>query len=366
MRITIDSEDILLAPYVWKKTGIGPDAKIEANMPGAYITAVFKNASDIGIIIGGAGNIGCASTAMPMVEYSVDFGPFVSEQLSKTEEHYVIPLYHGEDPPAQHRIDLYFRSAMLSRERWDSSLYSLRIAGFEVNDGASLISVPRRPRTAICYGDSFTEGVYSELLALDKDTHFYGNLAHNNARTTWFPLVCAALGCEYGQLGTGGQGMVITHLQMPPLTDTWDHYCRDYSRLIDSKLLPEPDYIFCAMGSNDFIREAGTLRHLDVTDAYLLWLASLRTACPNALVFCIVPPLGWHAKELAHTVSISNEKGDTKVHLIDTAPLQHLFKVDVPTQVACDGVHPHGYGNALLGAFIAAKAQKTISKFAQQ
>jgi hypothetical protein len=79
-------------------------------------------------------------------------------------------------------------------------------------------------------------------------------------------------------------------------------------------------------------------------------------------VFCIVPPLGWHAEEVARVVSISRQKGDARVFLVDTAPLRHLFKVNAPTQVACDGVHPHGYGNALLGAFIAAEAQKAISR----
>jgi lysophospholipase L1-like esterase len=360
-RIDIDREEILAAPYVWKRTGTGSTARIEANMPGAYIKALFENASDIGLLVCGAGNTGCPAVAMPIIEYSVDHGPFASVQLTRMDDEYAVPLVHGDDTLTRHQIDLYFRSAMLTKERWDSSKYGFRIAGFEVNDGATAASAPRRPKTAIGYGDSITEGVYSGLLALEKDTVFYGNLAHNNARTTWFPLVCAALGCEYGQLGTGGQGMLIRHLQMPPLTDTWDHFDKEHSRLTGGKLLPEPDYIFCEMGTNDFMNESGTFRHLDITEAYLHWLASQRNACPNAHVFCIVPPLGWHAGELARVVSIAHDRGDRRVHLLDTAPLRHLFKVNVPTQIACDGVHPHGYGNALLGAFIAAEAQKAIS-----
>jgi hypothetical protein len=333
-------------------------------MPGAYAKAVFEEASEIGLIVRGAANRGCPARGMPMVECSVDFGPFVSMQLSSVDEEYVVPLLHGGSARTRHHIEVSFRSAMLARERWTSSKYNLRIAGFDVNNGASVAPPSRRPKTAIGYGDSITEGVYSELLAMEKGTEFYANLAHNNARTTWFPLVCAALGCEYGQLGTGGQGMVVTHLQMPPLADTWDHHDKDTSRLTAGKLLPEPDYIFCEMCSNDFVNESGARRHLDVTEAYLRWLASVRNACSNAFVFCVAPPLGWHAEELARVVSIARGRGDRRVYLIDTAPLRHLFSVNVPTQIACDGVHPHGYGNALLGALIATRAQRAIESHA--
>ena len=147
---------------------------------------------------------------------------------------------------------------------------------------------------------------------------------------------------------------------MPPLTETWDHYDRDHSRLTGGKLLPQADYAFCEMCTNDFVIESGAPRHLDVTDATLRWLAAFREACPDALVFCITPPLGWHADELARAVSVARERGDRRVHLVDTAPLRHLFRQDAPTQVACDGVHPHAYGNALLASLITAEAQKAI------
>ncbi len=362
IRIPIDASDFLLAPYVWKHSGKGSTARIEAAMPGAYVSAVFNNAMDIRLILSGEANSGCPASAMPMIDFSVDFGPFVAHQLSHAGHEYVLPLCDGEDAPALHRIDVYFRSARLSKERWDSSTYNLRIAGFDVNDGASTIPAPRRPKTAIGFGDSITEGVYSDHVRREENDAYYTRLEHNNARTTWFPLVCSALGCEYGQLGSGGQGMLIRHLQMPPLTDTWDKYGKDDSRLVGAKLLPEPDYIFCAMGTNDAVADSGPSGKRDLVDAYLGWLVSVRRACPASRVFCIVPPLGLLAEEVARVVSIANERGDRKVHLIDTAPLRHLFKVNVATQAACDGVHPHGYGNALLGAFIAAEAEKAIGR----
>lgn len=361
MRIDIDREGIMLAPYVWRRMGAAAEARIEANMPGAYIRAACTGAKEISLVVCGSGNAGCPTAAMPVIEYSVDRGPFRMLQLTGTDDEYRVPLMEGADVRTPHQVDVFFRSARLAKERWTSSRYSLRIAGFELNDGASMAPVARRPKNAIAYGDSITEGVYSDLAVLEPGTAFYGNLAHNNARTTWFPIVCEALGCEYGQVGTGGQGMVVSHLQMPPLPDTWDHHDAGHPRLVGGRFVPEPDYVFCEMCTNDFLNESGTYRHLDVTEACTRWLGSLRGACPHALVFCIVPPLGWHDKELARVVSICRERGDERVYLIETAALRHLFRVDAPTQIACDGVHPHGHGNALLGALVVAEAQKAIS-----
>lgn len=59
-----------------------------------------------------------------------------------------------------------------------------------------------RTKRAIGYGDSITEGVGVDGLFTS-----WSLIGVNNARATWFPLVCAVLDCEYGQLGSGGWGM---------------------------------------------------------------------------------------------------------------------------------------------------------------
>ena len=102
---------------------------------------------------------------------------------------------------------------------------------------------------------------------------------------------------------------------------------------------------------------------MDITMAYTQWLASVRKSCPKAIIFCITPPLGWHASEIHAAVTARERAGDQEVHLIDTAPLKAGFRAaDVATSLAGDGVHPTLYGNAMLGAFIAVEAQKVISR----
>ena len=75
-----------------------------------------------------------------------------------------------------------------------------------------------------------------------------------------------------------------------------------------------------------------------------------------------MPPLGWHAEEIAGAVAPRKGAGDVRVFLIDTAPLKAGFGTKGATQLAADGVHPGLYGNAMLGALIAAEAQKALCR----
>ncbi len=142
-------------------------------------------------------------------------------------------------------------------------------------------------------------------------------------------------------------------LEMPPLPEIWDLYDPTTSRLIDGLLKPDPDYIFCCMGTND--------PGLDITPDYIRWLVAMRRACPKAVFFCIVPPLGVHLTEVQAAVQARNQAGDHQVHFIDT-PLREAFRAGQgATSLAHDGVHPSMYGNAMLGALIAVEVQKVIS-----
>jgi hypothetical protein len=353
--IPINDANIRLAPYVWKRFGAGRTARAEATMPGAYFKAIFRGSPAIRLLIDGAANNGCPPAAMPVVDYSLDHGGFRTIQLTKTGEIYALPLGEGLDSGAEHRLEVYFRAAGLGPNRWQAPTVHLRIAGIDLEAGGTLLPCPVRTKRAIGFGDSITEGVCIEGLC-----PYYSNLMMNNARATWFPLVCTALDCEYGQLGTGGQGMVKP-LEIPPLPQTWDRYDATTSRLTDGLLTPEPDYIFCALGTNDYQGDADHFTLPPIAEEYTRWLAAVRQAAPHAMIFCIVPPLGWHAGEIAAAVDARNQSGDREVFLVDTAPLKAGFRVKGATQLAADGVHPSVYGNALLSALIAVEVQKILS-----
>jgi len=348
--VPCDNPNFGLSPYTWKCTGTGGDARAEAAMPGAYFKTIIKGTTTVALAIDGTANDGCPPPSMPVVEYSVDDGPFTVTPLTQTGAVYDLPLASNLDAAAPHRVEVYFRAADLCQNRWTSSMAHLRIAGVSVDEGGVLEAYPTRPKRAMGFGDSITEGVGVDGLFTS-----WQLLGVNNARGSWFPFVCAALDCEYGQFGSGGQGMVKV-LQMPGLPQTWDRYDAETSRLKDGLLLPEPDYVFCNMGTND-------LGGIDITNAYTEWLTAVRKACPHTKVFCVVPPSGEHRSEIQAAVTVRNKAGDTAVHFIDIPALNSTITVHPkPTQLTYDGVHPSVQGEGLFGACIAVKAQQILSK----
>jgi len=340
--------DFGLCPYAWKLSGEGNEARAEAAMPGAYFKTVAKGTATIALLVDGTGNQGCPPPSMPVIEYSVDDGPFTVKQLSEAGSVYSLPLASGLDPAAPHKLEVYFRAADLAQKRWTLPTAHLRIVGLSLDDGGTLAAYPKRAKRAIGFGDSITEGVGVEGLFTS-----WQKLEVNCARETWFPVVCAALDCEYGQFGSGGQGMV-KELEMPALIKTWDRHDAATSRLTDGLLLPEPDCVFCNMGTNDF-------GGINITAAYTDWLKAVRKACPHAHIFCVVPPSGVHRDEIQAAAKARTEDGDSAVHVIDIPSLNATITARPgATQLACDGVHPTVQGQGLFGACVAAQALRSL------
>jgi lysophospholipase L1-like esterase len=354
--VPINDSHIVLAPYVWKLDGAAQVARAEAAMPGAYLRAVFQGSKTVGIEVDGTLNNGCPAESLPVVECSVDAGPFKTIALTKAGELLTLPFADGLDAGKQHHLDLYFRAGDQTQQRWKASNGHLRLASLVLDAGGTLLPCTKRSKTAIGFGDSITEG-----MGVDGHLGWGPRLAFNSARCSWLPLVCVTLGCEYGQLGSGGQGMVTTTQWLPPLPQTWDHYDLNTSRLVDGRLSPEPDYVFCAMGTNDSGPEFDDSKRF--IETYGQWLAAVRKACPQSRIFCIIMPLGIHADDIRTLVATQNQAGDSRVYVIDTAPLKDVFSIQgVPTQAAHDGVHPSMYGNALMSALIASEIQKQLDR----
>ena len=173
---SIDHDQILLAPYVWKRSGEGPSARAEAAMPGAYLKAAFRGSTSVGLVVDGSINRGCPAASMPVIEFSVDDGPFTVVPLASDEASYVVPMASGLDATATHRIEVFFRASDLTQKRRESPIAHL--AWRELHwKTASLLPHPRAAQVAIAFGDSITEGVGVDGLFTS-----WQKLAVNNAR----------------------------------------------------------------------------------------------------------------------------------------------------------------------------------------
>ena len=102
--------NVFLAPYVWKRLQTNSTVQAEATMPGAYLKAMVQGTATLGALIDGSANNGCPASSMPVIEFSVDQGPFKIVQLTKTGAPYTLFLVTGLDPTKQHRLELYFRN----------------------------------------------------------------------------------------------------------------------------------------------------------------------------------------------------------------------------------------------------------------
>lgn len=354
--IPCDDPNMGLAPYVWKMTGSGLDAKAEAALPGAYFKTIVNGTASVGLVIDGTGNAGCPAGSMPIIDVSIDEGPFAKTQLTEQGKVYTFHLATGLDATKPHRVSVYMHATGLVPNRWKGSETHLRIVGLEVDKGGTLSAHPKRPKLAMGFGDSITEGV-----GVDARFPGWDDITPNNARGSWFPFVAQALDCEYGQLGSSGQGL-LKPMEMPPLTETWDKYDPDTSRLTNGKLIPEPDYVFCNMGTNDYYLKDNEYATMDITEAYTTWIKSVRAACPKTHIFCVVPASGVH-RETINKVVNSFRKKDKRVYMIDIASLNDVLTIKgVPTNMAYDGVHPSLHGEGMFGASIAAKAASLLRR----
>ena len=338
--------EVLWSPYTWKQepTANGATAA-EACMPGAYLRLRVRGTTRLGLSIDAGALLGSPSGTTPIIEYALDDGPYATARLSDAGDVCDVLLAEGLAPHDEHELHLVFRAGTL-HERWHSCRPRLRITGFLTDAQGQLLAVARRARHIIGWGDSITEGVGVDALFTG-----WNDLLPNHARGTWLPVVAQVLDAEYGQLGTGGQSLsAAIPGGLPPLGATWSVYdASQASRLAADRLSPQPDAIFCNMGTND---------RVDPTADYARWLAAVRQAAPQAWLFVVVPINGFWRGPIT-TLVMHLRQADARLVLIDCPQLQAGAPAHGrPSSLAYDGVHPTLHGEALFGALIAAQAQR--------
>ena len=176
----------------------------------------------------------------------------------------------------------------------------------------------------------------------------------NNARETWFPIVCAALDCEYGQLGSGGLAMT-RKLNLPPLPQIWDHHDPATSRSSTACCCP-------SLITSSAVSARTTLRRTSPRTTLPGWLRRGTVAHGPG---CSVLSRRWgFTGKKSRRPSKSAKRGrDSRVHVIDPRGSPTGFRAGRgATHLAFDGVHPSGYGQGMLGALIAVEAQKVLSR----
>jgi hypothetical protein len=182
--------------------------------PGSYLKLAFTNSSAVNLALQ-ANAAGQTGVEYLNIAYSVDNGErLIATVLSNTTDIALAQNLKADDSVARpHTLELFIYNSLSSRNRWSDPGHdgaALLVRGVELDAGACTVAPTLRPKRALFFGDSITEGVKAQCHAAPTCTapRHAGELCTNAATKTWGPTVAAALDAEYSQVGgrVGGQG----------------------------------------------------------------------------------------------------------------------------------------------------------------
>lgn len=351
---TVSDEAFYFSPYNTYSDGTG---RLLANNvhekstyafwvnPGSYFKTMFTGTSAL-LDIEMTGSPNGQPTKM---RWSIDGAPFITLQLAAGRKS--IQLATGLESGI-HSVLFVLSASDANLNRWSESVEGIKIYGITLDPGSSLrspaSSVALRPKKIIFFGDSITEGAW---VLGNSDRRVSGRYAdwviYSDALLAWPRAVAAALNAEYGTCAFGGTGWIKAAKPfVPSLSESWDFYFDDHTRLVDGKLLPNPDYVIVNMGTNDGNRSTSA--------AIESWLRQIRHAVNRKVPIVVIVPFGQMDRDMI-TAAFS------KIHD------RHLHKIDLGSQWAYglshyghssfrsfDGLHPNASVTAEYAAAIAA------------
>jgi len=350
--VAVNDPNVFFSPYNWDVTG-STDALTNAQ---GYIKIGFTGTSqtlDVSVASLVSGSV--ASGQYPGLRWIVDDGPATTQQLTSSSS--AISIASGLSAGThQAQINVVYQSS--SYDRWNTPVVNVDVTGFILDSGATGAAPTLYAKRCIIYGDSITEGVDS--------TGGTSNPTQYDAELTWASFAAYGLGCEYGQIGFGGQGWTITGAGnvvpfFTPSNDAqsaWDKYYSGASRLSGGLLSPAPDYVIENHGYNDHAVSSTT-----VASAVEGWLSAVRTAAPSAKIFVVIPYAGASRTGVTNGFNAYEAMPDPNAKLIDTGTDGWFGTVGSPSQTFCstDGIHP----NYLCAGRLAAMVDRAVTPVQQ-
>jgi len=298
---SVSSLGIFFSPYNWFSDGseslqsnnIKSDATYAiSNTPGAYFKTRFSGTSfSIAVDVAAIVSAGISAGNYPVIEYQIDGGAWQRVQLASSSS--IIELASSLSVGI-HTIECHFVGVIWSGgDRWITPVLAIKITDIILDDGEFLYAPTIKPKRAMLYGDSHSEGY--EVLASGT------TVANQNARLAWPALLASHLNAEYGVAGFAGQGYTVGvgGASLPDCEDAWNFYSSGKSRLVSSVFAPDIDYVVSGHGTND--ADGGALQ-----TAVQNTLAAMKAASPNGVVFSIMPPGGNRTTIIAGTDAVAD------------------------------------------------------------
>jgi lysophospholipase L1-like esterase len=324
---------VTLSPYNWRVVN---DSYYEAVHPGAYFRASF---------VGRAFSVRFDLTALdaafvpakqwPIIKWQIDEGDWTEYQL--VTGHPEVSLAAGL-ANTSHTVELHLVGDDAYTDRWATPSMSLKITGFRTTMSGRLSLVAELPTNMIIYGDSISEGAWSE--GSPTDLTDYSN--YQNGPLSYGALVANDFNAEYGVVAFGGQGWDAKgQTNVPDFNDSWGFYTAGVSRLVAGQFDPPPDYIIINHGTNDIG---------DIVALVESVLGNLRVAAPGAKICVVIPFNNNREADIRNGFNNyqTNSGPDINCKIID---------LNSPTYDTTDGAHPSLAGHVTLAGLVKAEIE---------
>lgn len=285
--------------------------------------------------------------------------------------------------PGPHELWVAILNSRQSIDRWggngDLPDGALRLRAVLLPPGARTLPPRPKPRRALFFGDSITEGVGSEF-----GHGSTGDLLANASTTTWASRVASALDAECSVVGFGRLGWTQTgNGNVPPFVSgddarpsSWNQVWAGVPRTFYCGAAAL-DYVFVMLGTNDGLVAGRGASHA-VRRAVETWLPAVRQQIgPDVKLFVCVPfgGFGSHAPPRRATLSAFDQymsrHDDHNAFLLDLGPEASTglngFQFGergmfAGTDESCDGIHPRTQRHCELGNMVAAAVRRLLDR----
>lgn len=271
-------------------------------------------------------------------------------------------------------------------DRWTTPSNALKITGATLDSSATTVAPgtspvpPMRTKRMAVFGDSILQIGGNPVPAVVSP---YAAATYD-ARLSFAQFLGAALDAEVGCFGCSNQGwgraanpsgvpynLAASVPNVPALytsgtsaRTSWDKHDASNSKLVGGLHVPTLDYIVNFHGTNDRGSDTAYATDGALTTAINQWFADVRTACPSAWIFLVVPFGGYRRAALTAATP-----PDSKVRIIDLDPTGLTLNPGLSGSPAFpnrradgdnSGLHPNAATNAEIAARLAEAIQAIL------
>jgi lysophospholipase L1-like esterase len=281
---------VFQSPYNWDSLNVGDYGVavpcVQTPSCGAYLKVNFSGSTTFSVYLD-TSIYGAVPSGSLTITARLDKGSL--EVVLPVQQSTALHTFFTGLATGSHTVEVYLSGSTQNiGTRWGANSTTsptsvIRVMAFVLDTGGVLAAPTLRPKRALFFGDSITEGVNASGTTTQPADH--------GKSYPWF--IAPALNAERGTVGFASSGWTHVGVGGVPVFPTfWNLYSTGRSR----NLTPAPDYVFVMQSQND----AGSSA---VTALAVTWLSQARAAFPSAWIFILPPPSATGATQLQAAVS---------------------------------------------------------------